>query len=128
LSRTIPDGGGAFKVMVYSPYIIQNRTGLDIDVLADGSKLFGTTQASGIGHERKGVAYMFSYPNGGKKNRARIKVEESDWSSPQSLDAIGSTYSVSLKSSRSRSQMSVGVAITEGEGKVSYKICLNWRN
>jgi vacuolar protein sorting-associated protein 13A/C len=62
---------------------------------------------------------MFAFPHDQKKNRARLKVGDSDWSSPQSFDAIGSTYSVALRSSANRSQMSVGVSIVEGEGKVS---------
>jgi vacuolar protein sorting-associated protein 13A/C len=120
----VPDSGGAFKVTVYSPYIILNRTGLSLDVRSEGSKIFGSSSAaagtSGIGDDgRKVMPVMFSFPHDQKKNRARIKVGDSDWSSPQSFDAIGSTYSVSLKSSSNRSQMSVGVSIVEGEGKVS---------
>lgn len=112
--------------MVYSPYIVLNRTGLDLDVRSEGSKLFGHssaaagTQSSQDDTEKKVTPFMFSFPNDNRKNRVRLKIGDSDWSSAQSFDAIGSTYSVNLKSVNSRSQMAVGVSVTEGEGKVSF--------
>jgi vacuolar protein sorting-associated protein 13A/C len=126
ISSTIPDSGGAFKVTVHSPYIVLNRTGLDLDIRAEGSKLFG--QSSGAAgqfalnensEEVKGTPFMFSFPSENRKNRARLQVGDSDWSSPQSFDAIGSAYSVALKSTTGRTEMNVGVSVTEGEGKVS---------
>jgi vacuolar protein sorting-associated protein 13A/C len=60
---------------------------------------------------------MFSYPSENKKNRALIKVGDSTWSKPQSFDAIGSTYAVSIPASNSRSDMHLGVSVAEGEGK-----------
>ncbi|KAF2674902.1 vacuolar protein sorting-associated protein 13 [Microthyrium microscopicum] len=122
---TIPDSGGAFKVTVFSPYVVLNRTGLDLDVRSEGSKLFGSSQGV-AGHsslidvdeeEVKGAPFMFSFPSENRKNRARIKVGDSQWSSPQSFDAIGSTYNVTLKSASQRTEMNVGVSIVEGEGK-----------
>jgi vacuolar protein sorting-associated protein 13A/C len=116
--------------MVYSPYIILNRTGLDIDVRSEGSKLFGVSSAAAGAHsteddtDRKVTPFMFSFPNDNRKNRVRLKIGDSDWSSPQSFDAIGSTYSVGLKSVNSRAQMAVGVSITEGEGKVRLNLIL----
>jgi len=123
---TIPDSGGAFKVTVFSPYVILNRTGLELDVRGEGGKLFGSSNAAAGQNalidvdreELKGTPFMFSYQSDNKKNRSRLKVGDSQWSSPQSFDAIGSTYSVALKSQSGRSEMNVGVSIVEGEGKV----------
>jgi vacuolar protein sorting-associated protein 13A/C len=121
----IPDSGGAFKVTVYSPYIVLNRTGLEIDVQSRGSKLFGTSTSSGqplidLGEEGGKVApFLFSFPRDKGKKRASIKVGKSKFSSPQSFDAIGSTYSVALKAPDSPLEMTAGVSIEEGEGKVS---------
>jgi vacuolar protein sorting-associated protein 13A/C len=123
----IPDSGGAFKVTVYAPYIILNRTGLELDVR---SKTFmgGTKAAAGQtvfanadNDSQKAKPFMFSFPTDDRKNRALLKVGESDWSKPQSLDAIGSTYSVTLNSSAGRQEMDVGVSVEEGEGKVCFK-------
>ena len=69
---------------------------------------------------RKALPYMFSYPNDDRKNRAMLKVGESVWSKPQSLDAIGSTFEAILASSRAKTEMHVGLEVSEGEGK--YKL------
>jgi vacuolar protein sorting-associated protein 13A/C len=124
---TIPDSGGAFKVTVYSPYVILNRTGLELDVRAEGAKMFGSSSATAgqaaladsNADGRKVMPFMFSYPQEGKKNRAKLKISDSEWSKPQSFDAIGSQYSVQLNAFNGRDTMSLGVSVVEGEGKVS---------
>jgi vacuolar protein sorting-associated protein 13A/C len=101
-----------------------NRTGLELDVRA--KQFMGQTRAAaGQGvfaadEENDGAKakpLMFSFPTQDKKNRALIKVGDSDWSKPQSLDAIGSDYAVALPSTKARSEMHMGVSVSEGEGK-----------
>jgi vacuolar protein sorting-associated protein 13A/C len=119
---TIPDSGGAFKVTVYSSYVLLNRTGLELDVR---SKAFlGATKAAAgqavfanRDQAQKPLPFMFSFPTDDRKNRALLKVGDSQWSKPQSFDAIGSTYNVNLPSSSGRSEMNIGVTVEEGEGK-----------
>ena len=120
----LPDSGGAFKVTVYAPYLVLNRTGMEVDVR---SKTFmgSTKSAAGQGvfanaenDTRKAQPFMFSFPTDDPKNRALLKIDDSAWSKPQSFDAIGSNYSVALQSSNGRSEMHVGVSVEEGEGKV----------
>lgn len=120
----VPDSGGAFKVSVYSPYLVLNKTGLDINMQ---SKSMFSAAKSGAGQgmrmdsdrgSRKALPYMFSYPGGeDRKNRASIKVGESSWSKPQSLDAIGSAFDVTLPSANGKSELNVGISVAEGEGK-----------
>ncbi|KAF1944820.1 vacuolar protein sorting-associated protein 13 [Clathrospora elynae] len=113
-----PDAGGAFKVAIFSPYIVLNRTGLQLDVRSQAKASAGqgviTDNQNDAG---KALPFMFSYPTENKKNRALIKVGDSNWSKPQSFDAIGSTYTVALPSSKARSDMHLGVSVAEGEGK-----------
>ncbi|PSN61047.1 vacuolar protein sorting-associated protein 13 [Corynespora cassiicola Philippines] len=118
-----PDGGGSFKVTIYSPYVILNRTGLELDVRAK-QFMGGTRGAAGQGifadgnsDSRKPMPFMFSFPTEDKKNRALIKVGDSNWSKPQSFDAIGSNYAVTLPSTTARSDMHIGITVAEGEGK-----------
>lgn len=121
----IPNSGGAFKLTVYSPYVILNRTGLELDIR---SKAFlgATKSAAGQGTfvntegAHKPVPFMFSFPTDDKKNRAMIKVGESAWSKPVSFDAIGSTTAISLPAESGRSEMNCGLTVEEGEGK--YKL------
>jgi vacuolar protein sorting-associated protein 13A/C len=121
-----PDGGGSFKVTIYSPYVILNRTGLELDVrsktllgqarAAAGQSVFANDQSN----TQKSMPFMFSFPTEDKKNRALIKVGDSNWSKPQSFDAIGSTYAVTLPSTKAHSDMHIGISVDEGEGK--YKL------
>ncbi|KAF2178337.1 vacuolar protein sorting-associated protein 13 [Zopfia rhizophila CBS 207.26] len=118
-----PDGGGSFKVTIFSPYVILNRTGLELDVRskaflgqargAAGQGVFANTEDD----VHKPMPFMFSFPTEDKKNRALIKVGDSNWSKPQSFDAIGSTYAVTLPSTQARSDMHIGITVAEGEGK-----------
>lgn len=122
----IPDGGGSFKVSIYSSYVILNRTGLELDVrsktflgqakAAAGQGVFANSEDNA----RKPMPFMFSHSTDDRKNRALIKIGDSNWSKPQSFDAIGSTYEITLPSSTSRSETHIGVTVDEGEGK--YKL------
>ncbi|KAL8692671.1 MAG: hypothetical protein Q9218_002344 [Villophora microphyllina] len=122
----IPESGGAFKVTVYTPYLVLNKTGLDINI--QSKTMFSAAKsAAGQGlrteSERgtqKALPYMFSYPSDDRKNRATLKVGDSSWSKPQSFDAIGSTFEAVLPSPTSKSELSVGISVAEGEGK--YKL------
>ncbi|KAI9798111.1 MAG: hypothetical protein M1835_004200 [Candelina submexicana] len=122
----IPDSGGAFRVTVYSPYLILNKTGLDINIRSK-TLLSSAKSAAGQGFRtdseeatQKAKPYMFSYPTDDNKNRAILKVGDSAWSKPQSLDAIGSTFNAVLPSSTTGKEIHVGVSVAEGEGK--YKL------
>ncbi|KAM0254853.1 hypothetical protein ACHAQJ_006345 [Trichoderma viride] len=121
----IPNSGGAFRVTVYSPYVILNKTGLDLTVRA---KSFLQQAKSAAGqfplidnsdHGRpKALPFMFSFGNDDTRNRAVLKVADSEWSKPQSFDAIGSTSEAILTSSSDRSkEIHLGITIKSGDGK-----------
>ncbi|KZF24832.1 vacuolar protein sorting-associated protein 13 [Xylona heveae TC161] len=119
----IPDSGGAFKVAVYSPYLVLNKTGLDLNIRSK-SLLGSAKSAAGQNFNetadrdaRRVQPYMFSYPTDDRKNRALIKVGDTGWSKPQSFEAIGSTFDVALPSQTSKTEMHIGVSVDEGEGK-----------
>jgi len=121
----IPDSGGAFKVSVYSPYLILNKTGLPMDIQ---SKAFLQSARSVAGQglrvdPRDGgraLPYMYSYSSDDPKNRSILKVGDSAWSKPQSFEAIGSTFEVIFPDRHGRSEFHAGVSVAEGEGK--YKL------
>ncbi|MCJ1294226.1 hypothetical protein MMC34_005783 [Xylographa carneopallida] len=122
----VPDSGGAFKVAVYAPYLVLNKTGLDINIQSK-SMFSSARSAAGQGvrtesnrDSKKALPYMFSYPSDDRKNRALLKIGDSTWSKPQSFDAIGSTFDAVIPSSNSKSEMHVGISVAEGDGK--YKL------
>ena len=123
----VPDSGGAFKITVYSPYVVLNRTGLELDIRTKA--YFGSTksaagqQSTFADTEEDGQAakpFMFSYPTDDRRNRALIKVGSSNWSQPVSFDAIGAAMDVKVPAQSGREEMHAGLIVEEGEGK--YKL------
>lgn len=115
-----PDSGGAFKVTVYSPYVILNRTGLPLEIKSKAF-LSGAKAAAGQGSltndASRAMPLMFSYANDDQSNRSLLKVGDSNWSKPQSFEAIGSNTDVVLPATTGRAEMHVGVTVSQGEGK-----------
>jgi vacuolar protein sorting-associated protein 13A/C len=119
----IPNSGGAFRVTVYSPYVILNKTGLEINIRAKSLLQQAKTAAgqfntgSADAARRKALPYMFAFGGEDQRNRALLKVGESAWSKPQSFDAIGSAVDVVLPSSSKNTEIHVGISVEPGEGK-----------
>ncbi|KAK0609948.1 hypothetical protein B0T17DRAFT_501212 [Bombardia bombarda] len=117
----IPNSGGAFKVTVYSPYVILNKTGLDVNIRSKGFMQQAKAAAGQLlvdtGNERKAQPLMFSFNNNDQKNRALLKVGDSEWSKPQSFDAIGSTAEVVLQSPSRNAEIHLGITVDSGSGK-----------
>ncbi|KAI0171728.1 vacuolar protein sorting-associated protein 13 [Hypoxylon sp. FL1284] len=123
----IPDGGGAFKVTVFSPYVVLNKTGLEVNIrgkqfLQQPRRAAGqSAMADTSDQERpKALPFMFSYSSDDQRNRALLRVGGSEWSKSQSFDAIGSTTEVVLPSATKDSEIHVGITVEPGEGK--YKL------
>ncbi|KAL2128479.1 hypothetical protein VTI74DRAFT_9122 [Chaetomium olivicolor] len=122
----IPNSGGAFKVTVYSPYVILNKTGLDVSIRSKGFMQQAKAAAGQAlidisdGSEQKAQPLMFSFNSDDHRNRAILKAGESEWSKPQSFDAIGSTTDVVLQSPNKNTEIHLGVTVDSGLGK--YKL------
>lgn len=120
---------------MYSPYIILNKTGLEVNIKSK-SLLQPARSAAGQGiwadrsdgGSRKALPLMFSYPNDDRQNRAILRVTDSSWSKPQSFDAIGSAVEVVLPSSNKTTEIHIGISVEEGEGKVSVYHLTNSKN
>ncbi|KHJ35601.1 putative vacuolar protein sorting-associated protein vps13 [Erysiphe necator] len=121
---TIPNSGGAFRVTIYSPYIILNKTGLYTQIKAK-SLLSQPKPTAGEGFYRnlaksgrqKALPYLFAFSGDDQRHRAIIKVGESSWSRPQSFDAIGSSTEIILPSASNNTEIHVGITVKAGEGK-----------
>ncbi|KAI5461965.1 vacuolar protein sorting-associated protein vps13 [Mariannaea sp. PMI_226] len=120
----IPHSGGAFKVTVYSPYVVLNKTGVDLRVRAKGFLQQAKSAAGQFplmdtsNQDRpKALPFMFSFGSEDHRNRALLKVADSEWSKPQSFDAIGSTSEVILDSPNKNKEIHVGITVKSGEGK-----------
>lgn len=101
------------KVVVYSPYIVLNRTNQSImvseksNIMQSNSKSFKPT-----------VPSMFSFDkHGDTSNRALLKVNDSGWTSPLSFDAIGQASAAKVQVNGKQTEINVGISVSEGEGK-----------
>lgn len=123
----IPNSGDAFRVTVYSPYIILNKTGLCLQIKSK-SLLSQAKKAAGQGfysnltepERHKAHPYLFAFGGDDQRNRAILKIGESSWSKPQSFDAIGSSTEVILPSASNNTEIHIGITVKAGEGK--YKL------
>ncbi|VDB89351.1 Bgt-5295 [Blumeria graminis f. sp. tritici] len=123
----IPDSGGALRITVYSPYVILNKTGLGIQIKSKSLLSKAKTAAgqkfltdSNDTDRQKALPFMFTFSGDEQRNRAMLKIGESNWSKPQSFDAIGSVIDVVLSSTTKETEIHVGITIEAGEGK--YKL------
>jgi vacuolar protein sorting-associated protein 13A/C len=120
----IPNSGGAFKVSIYSPYVVLNKTGLDLMVRA---KTFLQQARPAAGQfplidtsdeaRPKAPPFMFSYSTDDNRNRALLKLADSEWSKPQSFEAIGSNTEVVLSSTGKNREIHTGLTVKSGDGK-----------
>lgn len=123
--HTYPDSGGAVKVQIYSPYIILNKTGLPFSLgLKTWSglqtKVAGSDAFAGDYKQSHPTPFLFSFPNDDKNNSLMIKVGDSAWSAPISLEGVTSDAEVRLVTDRGQATQHVGFSNIEGTGK--YKL------
>ncbi|RLV92227.1 Vacuolar protein sorting-associated protein 13 [Spathaspora sp. JA1] len=103
-------GSSSLKVVIYSPYVILNRTSLDLLVCERGNN--SSTSLS------SNTPTMFSFDKfGDPKNRAVIRSDDSTWSEPMSFDAIGQSNELKLQVVGKQMETNLGINIQEGEGK-----------
>ncbi|KAI9229411.1 MAG: hypothetical protein DHS80DRAFT_13996 [Piptocephalis tieghemiana] len=138
----IPNSGMAYKLLLYSPYIMLNRTGLDLQYraksflqsarLAAGQTATAngplprspsnsqTSFSSSSSNPTSPAPFLFSYgPNTSEtRNRAAVRVKGSGWSKPMSFEAVGSAFEVQLpREGTDGGEVRLAVDIKEGEGK-----------
>ncbi|KAA1471483.1 DUF1162-domain-containing protein [Dentipellis sp. KUC8613] len=119
-----PDAGGAFKVQIYSPYLIVNKTGLTFSVRSLRFSRAGPPQE--VAGETRPEAlcsptpFMLSHPNG-TGNEFVFQVGTSTWSMPVNLDAPSADTELAIPlQTQKTEEVHVGLSWTEGIGK--YKL------
>lgn len=118
-SATRNEGAG-IKVVIYSPYIILNRTGRDLFI----SEKYNVLQSKVETNDdmiKSTAPKMFSFEEKRDRgSRALVRLGDSQWSKPVSFEAIGRTSEVAMQLPNKKSEMNVGIDIKEGQGK--YKL------
>lgn len=105
----------SLKVVIYSPYVVLNRTGQDLHI-SENSK---HSQVVAMGsHGEENTPHIFSFEKDSERlSRALAKLGDSAWSSPLSFDAIGQVTGMSVQVPGKNIEKNFGVSIAEGEGK-----------
>ncbi|KAK4050444.1 Vacuolar protein sorting-associated protein 13 [Microbotryomycetes sp. JL201] len=120
-----PESGGAFRVQVYSPYILMNKTlcdfALKTKTFMSSAKNVAGQEVFSAKHKRKEpVPFMFSFPTDDRRNRVLLRMNDSNWSIPLSFETVGMETEVVLPSASGNEEIHVGLKVTEGLG--DYKL------
>lgn len=114
--------GVSCKVQVYSPYLILNKTGLDVKIQSRFTSCVSHVQDSqAVNAPDSSVKFsapkMWSFESDARGNRANIQIGKSKISGPLSFDTLGKDSEVALPSSSQDSTIYAGLHISEGAGK-----------
>ncbi|KAL4070939.1 vacuolar protein sorting-associated protein 13 [Scleroderma citrinum] len=119
-----PESGGAFKVQIYSPYMIVNKTGLTFIVKAARSNRASSSMEV-AGDTRPDVLmtstpFLLSHPH--ENGHAFVfQVGDSIWSNVIGLEAPAADIKVVIPSSKQKNEeYHIGLSWSEGLGK--YKL------
>lgn len=118
-----PDSGGAFKVQIYSPYLIVNKMGLPFGVRSRSGRTGSPQDVAG--DTRPDVLaqphpFMLSHPND-KGHEYVFRVGDSAWSKVFSFEAPSAETELVVASQKQKSdEIHIGVSWSEGLGK--YKL------
>lgn len=107
------------KIVIYSPYVILNRTGQDL-LVSERNNSSQRLMIKSRG-ELGSIPHLFSFARDeDRQNRAVAKLGDSVWSTPLSFDAIGQNTGTKAQVNGKQSEMNFGISVAEGEGK--YKL------
>ncbi|KAG0208228.1 hypothetical protein BGX33_006369 [Mortierella sp. NVP41] len=119
--HVIPNSGGAVKFSIFCPYVILNKTGLDL-IFKAKSFMQNAKIAAGQGSNRmvqnKALPLMFSYGKTEKGNRMLVQVGgNSQWSRPVSFEAVGSIMEIAVQATERPEEIHLGMNVELGKGK-----------
>lgn len=118
-----PDSGGAFKVQLYSSYIVLNKTGLPFWVRIVRSTRSGHQDAAGEHREEqlsKPTPFLLSHFTD-DSHEFTFRIDDSRWSKVVSLDAPSAEAElVAVSQKRKTENVHVGLSWTEGLGKYKF--------
>lgn len=123
--RYIQDGRNGFKISIYTPYLIVNRTGRSVRVSDKTNALISKAGNNDDVH----FPDMFSFTNNNKsifkgnleKNRVNFTIGDSNTSNAVSIDKIGQSFEVKMDIPTkdytiSKREYNMGVHISDGRG------------
>ncbi|KAH6917385.1 vacuolar protein sorting-associated protein vps13 [Coprinopsis sp. MPI-PUGE-AT-0042] len=118
-----PDSGGAFKVQIYAPYVVVNKTGLPFSIRSVRSTRAGFQDAAGDTNPdatRATAPFLLSHTH--KEGHEFIfNFGDSAWSRMISLEAPSAETEIAVSTQKnSPDRLFTGLSWSEGQGK--YKL------
>lgn len=119
-----PDSGGAFKVQIYAPYILVNKTAMPFSIKSvRANRALATQDMAGDyspEKSRRRTTFMLAHSHESDHEFA-FKFGDSGWSKPLSLKApTAESVLVIASEKRKGEEIQAGITWTEGSGK--YKL------
>ncbi|KAF9968752.1 hypothetical protein BGZ73_009156, partial [Actinomortierella ambigua] len=106
---------------IYSPYVILNKTGLDLVFKAKSfmqNAKIAAGQTANRRNQHKALPLMFSYGKVETGNRTLIQVGgDSHWSHPVSFEAVGSIMDIAVQAEERNEEIHLGMSVELGKGK-----------
>ncbi|KAJ3515399.1 hypothetical protein NLJ89_g1777 [Agrocybe chaxingu] len=118
-----PESGGAFKVQIYSPYVVVNKTGLPFAIKSVRSTRAGSQDVAGttqIDELTTPTPFLLSHSQK-QGHEFMFKIEDSGWSKLVSFEAPAAETELVVASQRQKAdEFHIGLSWAEGLGK--YKL------
>jgi vacuolar protein sorting-associated protein 13A/C len=112
--------GSGLKVTIFAPYVILNRSAKDL-FISEKYNVLQSKVSDGADMLKSTTPRMFSFEEESDvKSRALIKLGDSQWSKPISLQNIGQKGQVDMQLPNKKTEMNLGIDVEEGQGK--YKV------
>lgn len=117
---TTSNNSAGVKIVIYSPYIILNRTSRDIFVKERYNVLTSKVNTDSFSMKTS-VPKMFSFDEDNDRGaRALIRLGNSQWSKPVSFEAIGQHNELAMTMPNKKTEVNLGIDIKEGQGKYKF--------
>lgn len=116
-----PDSGGAFKVQIYSPYILLNQSELPLGLRArmwGGGSRVVAGQEEGANPLATGECTPFLLSHYRESHpRFLLRAGDSMWSKPISFDVIGSEFEATVLAASGDREAHLGLEVEDGLGR-----------
>ncbi|RDB28887.1 Vacuolar protein sorting-associated protein 13 [Hypsizygus marmoreus] len=118
-----PESGGAFKVQIYCPYIVINKTGLPFYIKATRSTRAGSQDVAGESQpDVLSTPFPFLLSHAHENGHEYLfKIADSAWSKIVSLEAPAAETALAVASQKQKSD-EVHVSLSWSEGLGKYKL------
>ncbi|PRT56259.1 Vacuolar protein sorting-associated protein 13 [Wickerhamiella sorbophila] len=118
----LPQNAGK-AIVISAPYVILNRTAheLAISTRLNRASMPLETEKLKMSDQFEAVRYsrpkMWSFENSQSKSRATFRLDDSNWSAPVNISAVGSLSELAVPAYDRQREMFLGLSVQDGSGR-----------